>query len=92
LFSIGRPAHLEPDGFAQQRLERREVPVRGPHFELRVAGRSELQQEVLAAIAQLEGRDHLRVAAVETLGDAHDRRQQPHGSAEVGGKLAVFLL
>jgi hypothetical protein len=54
LFSIGRPAHFEPDGFAQQRLERREVPVRGPDFEFRVAGRSQLQQEVLAAVAELE--------------------------------------
>jgi hypothetical protein len=92
LFSIGRPAHFEPDGFAQQRLERGQVAIGRPDLKFRVAGGAELQEEVLAAIAQLEGGDHLRMAAIETLRDAHDGRQQPHRPAQVGGKLRVFLL
>jgi hypothetical protein len=92
LFSIGRPAHFEPDGFAQQPLERGQVAIRRPDLQFGVARGAELQEEVFAAIAQLEARDHLRVTAVEALRDAHDGRQQPHGPAEIGGKVRIFLL
>jgi hypothetical protein len=92
LFSIGRPAHFEPDGFAQQCLERGQVAVRSPDLQFGIAGRSEQQQEILAAIAQLEAGDHLRVAAVEALRHAEYRRQQSYATAEIGGKIPVLRL
>jgi hypothetical protein len=92
LFSIGRSAHFEPDRFAQQRLEWGEVPVRGPHFQLRVAGGVELQEEIVATIAQLESGDDLRMTAVEALRNAQDCRQQAYGTPKVRWQLRIFLL
>ena len=42
--------------------------VRGPHFELGVAGRLDLQQRIDTAIAKVEAGDRLRMTAVEALG------------------------
>jgi hypothetical protein len=38
-FLIVGPRDLEPDRFAKQRFERRNVPVRGPEFQFGVSGR-----------------------------------------------------
>jgi hypothetical protein len=73
---------LDPNRLAEQLLEWREMPVRRPHFELRVPRRVQFEEEVLAAIAQIESGNHLGVAAFEALGEAEDGRQQPHRAAQ----------
>jgi hypothetical protein len=92
LFSIGRPAHFEPDRFAKKIFERPQVAVRRPHLELRVARRAQLQQKIVAAIAQLEPRDHLRVAAVEALRETQNRREQAHRAPLIRRQVAVLRL
>jgi hypothetical protein len=47
----------DADGFAQQRLERSDLALRGPQFELGIACRAKFQEVFLAAIVQL-GRAH----------------------------------
>lgn len=68
------------------------MAIGGPDFQLRIARRAELQQEVFAPVAQLEPRDHLRVAAVEALGHAEDRRKQAHRAPEIARQIRVLLL
>src|ERR1700704_4616804 len=64
LFSMCVSAHFDAKRFSDDPLERRGVPSRRPQLELGVARRPVLQQPVVAAIAQIERRDRLRVAAV----------------------------
>jgi hypothetical protein len=73
-------------------LERCQVAVRGPDLELGVAGRAQLQQQVVAAVAQLEARDHLGVAAVEALGQAQDGREPAYAAPEIRWQLGVLRL
>ena len=75
--------HFNPNRLPEQLLEGAEMAIRGPHLEFRVARRLELQQEVVAAIAQLQGGNDLCVAALETLGEAQDRGEQPHAFPQV---------
>src|SRR5207247_9825242 len=50
LFSI-RVVDLDPDGLSQHPLERRQVLVRRPDLQLRVAGRMQVEEHVLTAAA-----------------------------------------
>jgi len=52
-------AGLDPKRFADQAFERASVPRRRPKLELRVPGRSRLQQSIVAAIVKLEPRYQL---------------------------------
>jgi hypothetical protein len=56
-------------------LEGREVAVGRPHFELRIARAVQLEEEVVAAIAEVEAGNHLCVAAFEALRETQDRRE-----------------
>jgi hypothetical protein len=65
----------------------------GPQLQLRIAGRAQLQQVVVAAVVQLKAADRLRVAAIEALGEAQDGRQRPHRAARTPpqiGEAVVF--
>src|SRR4051812_48023589 len=62
LFSIGRPAHFDPHRLAEHVLERCGVAGCRPQFQLRVAGRPQLQQRIVAAIVQGDTADGLGVA------------------------------
>src|SRR5437762_2683091 len=57
--------------------------------ELHVAGRSQLEQVVVAAIVQLDAGDRLRMAAVEAFRQAEDRRERPHDAPIAAAQLAV---
>jgi hypothetical protein len=86
---------LESKGLADHALERRDVPRRRPHFQLRVAAGSDLQQAVVAAIVQLDGRDGLLMTAIEAFGQPQNRRQRANGSpafpAELAEAVVTFL-
>ena len=75
-------------GLAGHAFERSGVARRGPEFQLRVTRRSQLQQIVVAAIVELEARDGLRVAAIEALGEAQNRRERPHRAARATTQVA----
>jgi len=66
---------FEADRFAEHALERRDVPVRGPDLELRVAGGAEPYEIVVRAGIEVDSCEGLRVAAVEPLGEPDHRRQ-----------------
>ncbi len=51
---LGLVDHFEPDRFAEHRLERRDMPVRGPQFQLRVSGRAQAGEIVVAARVEID--------------------------------------
>jgi hypothetical protein len=59
LFNIRLSADLDAERLADQPLEGGRVARRGPDFQLRVAGRSNLQQRVVSAIVELHAADVL---------------------------------
>src|SRR5712692_8139009 len=85
-------AYLHPKRLADQPLERRRVAPRRPQLELRVASRADLEEIVLAAIVQLETRDALRVAPIEALGQAQDRRQRAHDALTLARQIGEPLV
>jgi hypothetical protein len=68
------------------------VAIRGPDLQLRVARRAQVQEEVVASIAQIERGDHLSVTAFEAFGDAQDGGEQPHGAPAIGRQIGVLGL
>jgi hypothetical protein len=64
------------------------VPIGGPELELGVAVRREPHFEQVAGFGDFHVADDLRVAAVEALGEAHDRAEQPDGLPLARGQLA----
>jgi hypothetical protein len=75
------PADGDAERLPEERLERGGVPHGRPQLELRVAGRADLEQGVLAPIVQIDARDALRMAAVQALGEAQQRRERADGPA-----------
>ena len=73
------PATSKRIGFAQHFLERRDVPMRRPQLQFRVAVRAQAGQIVVAAREEIDARERLRVAAIQALGQPDHRRQHPHG-------------
>src|SRR3954470_15981231 len=65
LFSICVAADFDAERLSCQSFEWRAVSRGGPQLELRIAGRAQLQQVVVAAVVQLEPADRLCVTAVE---------------------------
>src|SRR3954471_21978273 len=78
LFSICVAADFDPERLSCESFEWGGVPRGGPELQLRVAGRAQLQQIVVAAVVELEPVDRLRVAAVEAFGQPQNRGQRPH--------------
>ena len=71
------------------------MPVRRPQLQLRVSGRSQLQQAIVPAIVELDGADRLRVASIEALSEAQNRGERadraPPLLVEVAVALVAFL-
>ena len=80
--SAGAAAASSRTGFPSSALEGLQMAVGGPHLELGIPGRVDLQQRVVAAVAKIEAGNGLRVAAIEALGYAQDRRERAHGLAQ----------
>src|SRR3954471_15572461 len=95
LFNMALSTHLESKGLANQALERRDVPRRSPHFQLRVAARPDLQQAVFATIVQLDGGDGLLMTAIEAFSQPQDRGERadraPAPAAEVAEAVVPFF-
>ena len=81
---------LDPDGLSQHPLERRQVLVRRPDLQLRVAGRMQVEEHVLTAVAHVEPRNDLRVASVQPFGEPQNRREQAHRTAQPGRQARVL--
>src|SRR5919197_686158 len=81
LFSIGGRADLHSERLSGEPLERRGVTHGGPHLQLGVARRANLQQIVVASVVELDGADRLRVASIEALGETQDCRERPDRSS-----------
>ena len=72
-FSVG---HLfDPDLAVQGLFQRLRLLVRGPHFQLRVADRLDLDADLAQPLAHLDAANHAVAAAIERLGQAEERRQ-----------------
>src|SRR3954471_8490621 len=62
LFSIGVKAYLHAQRLAEQALEGRGMARPSRQLQLRIAGRAQLQQRIVAAVVQFDAADRLRVA------------------------------
>jgi hypothetical protein len=83
---------FEADRLVEQLLERCDVAVRGPEFELRVPRRAEPGEVVVASRIEIDARQCLGVAPVEPLGKPEHRRQDPDGPAARSAQLAVAVV
>ena len=68
------------------------MPRRRPEFELGVAGGSNLQQVVVAAVVQFDAAHDLRVTAIEALGEPQHRRQRADGAARPALQIAEAVV
>ena len=68
------------------------VTRRRPELQLRVARRAQLQQVVVAAIVELEAGDGLRVAAIEALREAQNRRQRADRAPRAAPQVAEAVV
>jgi len=94
---LGRPVgedttNFDPNRFPGEAFERRQRSCGGPHFELGVARRAQLQQIVVAAIVELEAGDRLRVAAIEAFREPQHRRQRTHGLPHAPRQMTEALV
>ena len=71
-------ADFNPERLAGQAFKRRGVSGRGPEFQFCIARRAELQEIVVATVVELEGRDGLRMAAIEAFRETQNRGQRAH--------------
>jgi hypothetical protein len=85
-------AHFNAQRLPEQALERLRVAAGGPELELGVAGRANLQQAILAAIVKIDARHRLRMAAVEALRQAQNRRQCSDDTPTLPWKAAVAFV
>ena len=84
--------HFEPDGLAEESFERRNVPVRRPQLEFRVAVRAQAGEIIVTTREQIESAERLRVAAIQALGEPHHCGQRPNVLPQGSGKVAEALV
>jgi len=87
-----RARDFETNWQRQLLLERCDVTMSGPQFELRVSVRSQSGEIIVAAREQVDAGECLRVAAVEPFGQPHNRREYPNGSAQAAIEVPVSLV
>src|SRR5688572_4771819 len=75
-FLVIADGDFEADRLAEHALERRNVAMRRPDLELRVAGGAKPHEIVVGARIEVDPGQGLRVAAVEPFGQPHHRRQR----------------
>jgi hypothetical protein len=83
---------LESKRSAEDRLERRDVTVGGPQLEFRVAVRTQARQVIVPARIEIQTSDRLCVAAIESLGEAHHRRERLHRLAQAAIEVSITLV
>src|SRR6266705_1793645 len=88
LFNIGVPADFDEKGFSDQSFEGCRVAPGGPELELGVSRRANLQEPILTAIAQIDRRNRLGVAAVEAFGEPQDRGKRADSRAQLAPHFA----
>jgi hypothetical protein len=95
LFNIRCSVRAKPDRLAEYGLERLDLAARGPEFQLCVAGRAHVDDEVIPAVVDLDPADALGMAAVEPFGQAEncgERADHPAKPWPEGAELLVRLL
>src|SRR5262245_9191765 len=68
------------------------MPRRRPKLQLRIARRPQLEQDVVAAIVQLDTDDTLRMAAVEVFGQAQHGGERPDDATALAFEIAEALV
>ena len=86
------PRDLETYRLAEHPFEWRHVPVRRPQLELRIAGRAQAGEIVVAARIEIDAGERLGVAAVEALGEAYRGGERFDGAADGTGQIAVAFV
>src|SRR5687768_7793176 len=84
--------NFEADRLAEHGLERRDVAMGGPELQLDIAGRAQPREIIVRPRIQVDTRDRLRVAAVESLGQADDRRERLDRAAPRSAQIAVAVV
>src|SRR6186713_1473384 len=84
--------HLQVHWFANQLLERLEVAMRRPEFELRIGRGVQLYQQVGAAIVDFKAGHHLRVTAVQAFRNPENRRQGSNSAPQRRRQFGVLLM
>ena len=64
---------FESEGPSEDRLQRRNAPLRRPELELRVSGRNDAQQIVVGTQDHVDRLDALRVTAVQAFRNTQHR-------------------
>ena len=80
---------FESDRLAEHIFEGRDVSICGPQLELGVARRAQAGQVVVAPGIEVDARQRLGVAAVETFGEAHHGREPLDRLAQRSLQLGV---
>jgi hypothetical protein len=83
---------FEPNWLAEELFERRDVPVRRPQLEFRVAVRAQAGEVIVTTREQIESAERLRVAAIQALGEPDHRGQGPNVPPQRSGKVAEALV
>ena len=83
---------LDANRDAERVLERRQLPLRSPELELRVADSLESQDVARLIRGQIEPSDDLRVAAIQPFRQPHDRRQDLDGVPQARAQRFEFLV
>jgi uncharacterized protein YbaA (DUF1428 family) len=92
LFLVIGARDFESHRLAQQFFERRDVPMGRPQLEFRVAVRPQPNQIVVPAWEQVKSAERLRVAAIQTLGEADHRGESADGLPQRAGEVAESLV
>src|SRR5262249_27255783 len=87
-----RSSDLEPQGLREKFLEWSGVPAGCPELQFRVAPGADLQQVVLAPVAQIEAGDRLRVASVKALREPENRGERLHDCTPLSGQIAKSVV
>src|SRR5262245_3744401 len=92
LFNIGLFADFDAQRLPEHALERRQVTHRRPELEFGVACRPQLEQDVIAAIVQLDADDGLRMTAIEVFCQAQHCRKRPDGAPPFAFEISEALV
>src|ERR1051326_3836677 len=83
---------FETNRRAQQGGERGSVSIGGPDLQLRIPLRVQPDAKAFVVLPDVEPGNYLRVAAVEPLGQPHDRAEQPHDTARGSRQIAKAVV
>jgi hypothetical protein len=94
-FLVVRPRDFEANRLAEELLERSDVAMCGPQFELGVSRGAQTREVIVAARIQVDPFERLGVASVEPLCQANHRRERldraPHPARQISVAFVRFL-